>query len=80
MEYLLGLLGLLAGAVGYLFVKKKSAEALLTNTETKEKVLDLEKERAKKEMAAELEAMKRDLEAKNAEERKKNDIKPSDFN
>lgn len=79
MQYLLGLLALLGGAVGYLFVKKKSAEALLTNTDTKEKVLDLERERAKRGAAEELEALKRELELKNAEEKKNNPVNPRDF-
>lgn len=79
MQYLLGLLALLGGAVGYLFVKKQSAEALLTNTDTKEKVLDLERERAKRGAAEELEALKRELELKNAEEKKNNPVNPRDF-
>ena len=80
MEYLIGLIGLLGGTVAYLYVKKQSAEGLLRNTDTKEKVLDLEKERAKLQAQAELESLRRDLENKNAEELKKKDVDPKDFN
>lgn len=80
MEYILGLLGLLLGGIGYLFVKNKSLSGLLMNTETKGQVLDLERERAKLGAAAEIETLRRELEAKNAEERKNNPIDPKDFN
>lgn len=80
MEYIIGLIGLLLGGIGYLFVKKQSAEALLNNTETKGKVIDLERERAKLGAAEEIERLRRELEAKNAEERKNNPIDPKDFN
>lgn len=80
MQYLIGLLGILVSGIVYLFIKKGSAEALLNNTETKGKVLDLERERAKLGAAAEFEQLRRELEAKNAEERKNNPIDPKDFN
>lgn len=80
MQILLTIIGVLLGAVGLLFVKKQSAESLLQNADTKEKALDLENEKRKLGIQADMEALKRDLETKNAEERKRSDLKPSDFN
>lgn len=80
IQGLLAAIGVLAGMLWIVFVKGQSAEALLKNTDTKEKALDLEDQKRKLGIQADLEAMKRDLEAKNAEERKRNDIKPGDFN
>lgn len=43
MQYLLSLIAGLFGLVGFLWVKKRSAEALLETLKTKEKVNDIEK-------------------------------------
>lgn len=80
MQYLLGIIGVLAAIIGLLFTKKQSAEALLQNTDTKEKALDLENEKRKLGIKADLEEMKRQLEQQSAEDRKRQDIKPGDFN
>ena len=50
MDYLLTIIGSLIAIVGYLFVKKKSAEALLTNVEVSKELVkadaEIEKNRA----------------------------------
>lgn len=43
MEYLLGIIGLLVGALLFTRTKQKSAESLLENQETKEKLLEVDK-------------------------------------
>lgn len=79
MEYIVALFALMAGAIGVLFVKKRSAEALLENTEVKEKSLELDKKIAENKSQEELEALKRDLFKKNAENKKNEPIDPKDF-
>lgn len=59
MEYLIALLGLMGGAVVWLFVKKQSAEALNLNNDTKSKLNDLGKDIAKNEGLLSSEAEKR---------------------
>jgi uncharacterized protein related to proFAR isomerase len=67
MNYLLGIIALLGGLVLYYFQKLKSSEALLSNTETKEKVLELEKTVME-------ETAKIDVNKEKLEEEKKKDI------
>lgn len=80
MEYILGLIGLLLGGIGYLFVKKKSAEALLENNEVKSKLNDLDKDKAKNNglILSEEERIKNLL--KDAEALKEKPVDPKDFN
>ncbi len=56
-------LGLLSGILGfaclYLFTKKKSAEAINKNIETKEKLLDIEKEKVENKVVIDMEEEKR---------------------
>ncbi len=58
MEVLIGIIVLLGG--GFLFVnsKRKSAEGLLQNQETKEKLLDIDKSSLKDQASLELEKQK----------------------
>ena len=80
MEYILGLLGVILGGIGYLFIKKKSAEALLENNEVKSKLNDLDKDKAKNDGLLDAEAEKRKDLFSSAEEKKNNPIDPKDFN
>lgn len=79
MEYVLALLGLLLGALGWNFVKRRSAEALLENHEVKDKLN--EQDRVKSVVVGLLiaEDEKRSQLKKDAEERKNEDVKPTDF-
>lgn len=80
MEYLLGLIGLMVGAVGYLFVKKKSSEALLENNEVKSKLNEQDKNKAKNDGLLLSEEDRRSVTKEEAEARKNNPVDPKDFN
>ena len=80
MEYLLGLIGLMAGSIIYLFVKKGSAEALLQNNEVKSQLNELDKVKAKNDGLLAAEEEKRAGSLEDAEARKKRDVDPGDFN
>lgn len=58
MEYLLGLLLGLVGLLVYEKTKRKSAESLLENTETKEKDVTLQKDQIKNDALVEAEKIK----------------------
>lgn len=80
MDYLLALVAFLLAAFGFNYFKRKSAEALLENNETKSKlnVLDKTKSHAAGLILAEEE--KREELQKDAEERKRRPLDPKDFN
>lgn len=58
-KYILGLFGALAGMLLFERSKRKSAEGLLGNLETKEKALELDREGVKPSTALEFEALRR---------------------
>jgi hypothetical protein len=60
MEYLLGLIGVLLGGFVFNFIKRKSAESLLVNTETKEKLVNIDADINKDKASLELERLKRE--------------------
>jgi hypothetical protein len=71
MEYLLALLGVLFGAFIFVNTKRKSAEALLENVETKEKLLEKDKEILSEEAKLKMEEEKRALIEATLKEKKK---------
>ena len=75
MEYLLGLVGVLLGALYLTNTKKKSAEALLQNQATKEKTLEQDRDIAKNNGLLDAEEQKR----KELENVKKDPTDPADF-
>lgn len=79
MEYILGLFGLLLGALGYNWVKRRGAEALLQNNEVKSKLNDLGVGEAKNQGLLLSEEDKRASLNTNADVRKNEPVKPSDF-
>lgn len=79
MEYLLGFIGLLLGALGYNFLKRKSAEALLQNNEVKSKLNEQDKNKAQNDGLLSAEDQKRADAQKDADARKNEPVKPSDF-
>lgn len=60
MSYLLGLIGLLLGGFGYNYIKRKSVESLLLNNDTKSKLNDQDKNKAKNDGLLEAEEEKRE--------------------
>jgi hypothetical protein len=79
MEYLIALLGLMGGAVVYLFVKKGSAEALLENNEVKSKLNDLDKDKSKNDGLLASEEEKRSDVKSNGDARKEKPVSSEDF-
>jgi hypothetical protein len=79
MEYVLALFGLLLGALGWNFVKRRSAEALLQNNETKSKLNEQDKNKAKNDGLLAAEDKRREELEKDADARKKEDLKSTDF-
>lgn len=73
MEILLGLIGVLAGWLFFERNRRKSAEALNTNLETKEELVKKDQVIATNNGALATEEAKREDIAKNMEEGKKND-------
>lgn len=80
LEYLLGLIGLLIAALGYNVVKRRGAEALLQNTETKEKLLGEDAKKNKNDSVLSFEDLVRKGLEKNSEDKKKDPVDPKDFN
>lgn len=79
MEYLLALVGLLLGAFGYNFLKRKSAESLLENNEVKSKLNEEDKNKAQNDGRLEAEESRRTDFLKDSETRKNEPVKPEDF-
>lgn len=79
MEYLLGLIGLLLGAFGYTWIKKRSAEALLQNNEVKSKINEYDKDKAQNDGLLGAEETKRADLQQDADERKNKPVDPTDF-
>lgn len=79
MEYILALFGLLLGALGWNFVKRRSAEALLQNNETKSKLNEQDKNKAQNDGLLAAEDKRREELEKDADARKKEDLKSTDF-
>lgn len=74
MEYLLGIIALLGGALWFTKSKKDNAEALLQNTETKEKALKVESDIVKIDAILQMEDDRRKaLEKQLQEEKAKNE-------
>ena len=73
MEVLLGLIGVLAGWLFFERSRRKSAEALNTNLETKEELVKKDQAIANNNGSLASEEAKREDIAKNVEEAKKND-------
>jgi len=80
MEYLLGLLGLLVGGVIYQYIRGKGLEALLKNSDTKAEVQKEEGKKLQNDSLLKAEELARELLKQSAEDKKKNDVKPGDFN
>lgn len=79
MGSLLALIGVLFGTVFALFIKKRSAEALLQNNEVKSKLNDLGVGEAKNQGLLLSEEDKRASLNNQADARKNEPVKPSDF-
>lgn len=77
MQYLLGIIGLLLGGLGYNFIKRKSAESLLLNNETKSKLNDQDKNKAKNDGLLEAEEENRENSKHNT--KKDKPVSPEDF-
>lgn len=79
MEYLLGLIAILFGAFGYNYVKRRGAEALLENNEVKSQLNEQDKNKAQNDGLLAAEDQKREEASKNANGRKDQPVKPTDF-
>ncbi len=82
MNYILGLIGVAGMAfVGYLWErsKRRSAEALNDNLETKEHILDLQKDVVKNEALIEASKEKQDEIKRKLEEEKAKDVSKDDL-
>ncbi len=74
-----GLVVLLTGGLWFINGKRKTAEALLTNQATKEKLLTLDQEKIKSQQTLAVEELIRTYESEQAFNRKQQDVKPEDF-
>lgn len=79
MEYIIGIILALLGGLAYQTTKRKSAEGLLENVETKEKNLKLDKDIAKNEGLAEAEKEKRDSLKEEMKEKLNESVTPGDI-
>lgn len=80
MEYLLGIIVALVGGLFFYKTKAKSAEALLENSDLKDKINTNNVEASKKQGQLEAEKAKVIELFKDADKKKASDVKPDDFN
>lgn len=80
MQYLLTLIGLLIGALGFNYLKRKSAEALLENNDVKSKLNEQDTNKAANDGRLETEEEKRKADEIEAIVGKNRPVDPKDFN
>jgi len=79
MEYIIALFGLLLGALGWNWVKRRSAEALLENNAVKSKLNEQDKNKAQNDGLLGTEEKKRADLQQDADERKNKPVDQTDF-
>lgn len=74
ITYLIGAIAALLGGFLWQKSKRESAEALLTNADTKKEVQDLDAQKAKNNASLQLEEERRALEKEKSDEEKARDV------